>query len=122
MQVAYLVTVENLGERPVALQLGDRVPVSETEEIRVLNTKLTPVAKLDNQGLVKWDVKLAAKETKEFRLEYLLEYPVGLPVATSSPVTGEVGGVYKEQTVLPAISGKGEGLRKQIGDLEKALH
>ena len=121
MQVSYVVTAENLGDQPVALQLGDRVPVSETEEVRVLNTKLTPVARLDNQGLVKWDVKLAAKETKEFRLEYMLEYPVGLPVTGGAAGSG---GVVKEQAqqALPAFSGKGEGLRKQIEDLEKALH
>jgi hypothetical protein len=73
--------------------------------VRVLNVKLTPALKPDNKGLVKWDVKLAAKETKEFRIEYVLDYPTGL--AQQSAMAESV-------TPLPSI-------HKQIGDLEQVL-
>lgn len=118
MQVSYLVTVENLGDQPVALQLGDRVPVSETEEVRVLNTKLTPTVKPDNKGLVKWDVKLAAKESKEFRLEYTLDYPVSLP-ASATEYKARSSELQAASTVI--IGGNGGELRQQIQQLEEQL-
>jgi uncharacterized protein (TIGR02231 family) len=118
MQVSYVVTVENLADQPVSLQLGDRVPVSETDEVRVLNTKLTPAVKPDIKGLVKWDVKLAAKESKEFRLEYTLEYPAGLPVSA----TGSSSRLSDSQVAVPALGGgKGGELRQQIQQLEEQL-
>ncbi len=90
MQVSYLITVENLGEREVVVQLGDRVPVSESDDARVLNVKLTPGTKPDTQGLVKWEAKFAPKQTQEFRVEYLLDYPADLP-ARMKAAAGEAG-------------------------------
>ncbi len=110
LQVSYLVTVENLDDKPVALQLADRVPVSETEDVRVLNVKLVPAVKPDNKGLVKWDVKLAPKESKEFRIEYMLDYPTGWGQQRSEVTT--VGVPAK-----PAA----ESLRQQVDMLEKAF-
>lgn len=79
MAVAFVITVENLSEKPAAFQLADRVPVSENEEIRVQSVKIQPDAKPDSKGLLKWDVTLAPKEKREFRLDYTLEYPLDLP-------------------------------------------
>jgi len=78
MQVSFLVTVENLSEEAATVQLGDRVPVSQTADIRVLDVELTPAAKPDVKGLIKWEVALAPKQTREFRIEYLLEYRADL--------------------------------------------
>jgi uncharacterized protein (TIGR02231 family) len=122
LQVSYLVTVENLGDQPVALQLGDRVPVSETDEARVLNVKLVPALKPDNKGLVKWDVKLAAKEAKEFRIEYMLDYPTGFG---QTPVRVRAGAApsqtISDEQVSPSAVPPADELRRQIGGLEKAL-
>lgn len=78
MQVVFVLTVENLADRPVALQLTDRVPVSESGEIKVSGVKVQPDAKPDSKGILKWDVNLAAKENRTFRLEYTLDYPSDL--------------------------------------------
>jgi len=88
MQVNYLITVENLGDREANVQLGDRVPVSETDDVRVTNVKLTSNAKPDSKGLVKWDVKLAPKQSQEFRVEYLLDYPADYQEQTKSKSAG----------------------------------
>jgi uncharacterized protein (TIGR02231 family) len=106
MQVSYVVAVENLGDKEVALQLGDRVPVSETDEVRVQNVKLSPSVKPDNKGLVKWDAKVGPKQTQEFRLEYLLDYPTGFQPTASA----------KSGTSSPAME-----LHDQIQHLERAL-
>jgi len=88
MQISFVVTVENLSDKATALQLGDRVPVSQTADIRVLDVGLTPPTKPDAKGLIKWDVMLAPKETREFRIEYVLEYRAELLEERVAPAAG----------------------------------
>ena len=76
--VSWIVSAENLGNSAVNLQLADRVPVSENDDIKVSNVRVTPDGKPDAKGLLKWDVPLAAKQKKQFRVEYTLEYPTDL--------------------------------------------
>ena len=78
IQVSWLVSAENLGAGPVTLQMADRIPVSENDEIKVSNVRITPDGKPDSKGLLHWDVGLAAKQVKTFRLEYTIEYPTEL--------------------------------------------
>ncbi len=88
MQVSFLVAVENLTDATVAAQLLDRVPVSETDEIRVTAVKVLPEGKPDNKGLLRWDLNLPPKQTKECRLEYMLDYPTDLPNRREPPAAG----------------------------------
>lgn len=88
MQVSFLVAVENLTDASVAAQLLDRVPVSETDEIRVSAVKVLPEGKPDNKGLLRWDLNLAPKQSKEYRLEYMLDYPTDLPSRREPPAAG----------------------------------
>jgi uncharacterized protein (TIGR02231 family) len=113
MQASFLVTAENLSDRPLALELADRVPVSETEDIRVQSVRIAPSVKPDVKGLIKWDVSLGPGEAREFRIEYELEYPAGLQAMPQAmPAAGEA------QRDAPA---RGH-LEKQILDMEKQLH
>ena len=109
MQASFVISVENLADQPVACQLADRIPVSETEEIRVTGVRIQPEAKPDVKGLLKWDVTLAAKEKKEFRVEYTLEYPPDM-LQRAAAKEGERAG---------APSAPAEGLHEQIKALEK---
>lgn len=79
MQVSFLVEVENLSGKALGLQLADRVPVSESDEIRVSSVKIQPEGKPDGKGLLRWDLTLAAKQNRQFRIDYTLEYPSELP-------------------------------------------
>ena len=102
MQVSFVVTAENLADKPVALQLADRIPVSETEEVRVIGVRIQPEVVPDAKGVLRWEVSLAGREKKDFRVDYTLEYPKDLPQVTSeSPAAGKI--------------------IEQINDLEKAL-
>ena len=118
MQVAYLLTVENLGHEPAAVQLADRVPLSETDEVRVFDVKLTPTVKPDTNGLVKWEVKLAPKERREFHIEYALDYPTDL---TQRPEVEEAREEGEAGVPSEAIAPSNETLRRRIRVLEKAL-
>jgi uncharacterized protein (TIGR02231 family) len=114
IQASFIVTAENFSDKEVALQLSDRVPVSETDDVRVLNVKIMPTAKPDNKGLFKWDVTLGPKQTKEFRLEYTLDYPSD----------------YVERAQMKAAPQAGEGmpsapndsLGEKIQQLEMMMH
>ncbi len=97
--------------KPPALQLTDRVPVSETEEVRVSGVKIQPEGKPDAKWLLHWELNLAAKQAKEFRIEYALEYPTELPQRAADLPSGSATGT-------PARS-SASGLYEQIKSLEK---
>ncbi|MBL4684286.1 MAG: mucoidy inhibitor MuiA family protein [Nannocystaceae bacterium] len=75
MQVGFIVTVENLSSEPTTFRLADRIPVSENKEIRVDRVRISDGAKPNRQGLLHWDLTLAPKERREFRVSYQVEYP-----------------------------------------------
>lgn len=76
--VSFLVSAENLSDEPAELELGDRVPVSQTEEIEIDDVKIPDGAKRDRDGIIKWTASLAGKKTLQWRVEYKLEYPTDL--------------------------------------------
>jgi len=120
LQVAYLVSVENLSDQAVALQLADRVPVAETDEIRIRNVKVTPETRPDEKGLIRWELTLAAKQSREFRIEYTLEYPTDLPQRADSSKQQQAGQQAQQQLEMPAMPAT-KSLRDDIQILEKAL-
>ena len=75
--------------------------------------RLQPEVKPDVKGLLKWDVTLAAKEKKDFRVEYTLEYPPEMPQQRAAAQTLNNN---DDATAVPAAS-----LRYQIEKLEKTL-
>jgi uncharacterized protein (TIGR02231 family) len=75
MQLAFVVTVENLSSRPVTLTLADRVPVSEEREIVISGVKISPDAKPDSKGILRWSLTLQPRETRKFEIQYQIEYP-----------------------------------------------
>jgi uncharacterized protein (TIGR02231 family) len=75
MQLAFVVTVENLSSKPVSLTLADRVPVSEEKEIIISNVKISPEAKPDSRGILKWQITLQPKEKRQIDVQYQIEYP-----------------------------------------------
>ncbi len=115
LQVAYVVTTANLSDKPLTLALTDRVPVSETDDVRVLNVKVQPEAKPDEKGLLRWDVPLAAGEQKTFRLEYVLDYAAN-PSQSVAPASVDL-------SVAPAAAAPDTSrqIREQIEVLEKTL-
>jgi uncharacterized protein (TIGR02231 family) len=82
MQVAFIVTVENLGPQETAVTLADRIPVSENKDIKVENVKITDAARPDSKGIVHWALKLKPREKRLLRLAYEVEYPPELILET----------------------------------------
>lgn len=78
MQLSFVSKAKNLSDRPVTIVLAERVPVAENTEIRVSNVRIGPSEKPDGKGIVRWTVALAAREEREFRVSYQVDYPPSL--------------------------------------------
>src|SRR4029079_8022592 len=74
MQLTFVVTVENLSNRPMPLQLADRVPLSEDKDITISGVKITPDVKPDSKGILRWPLTVKPKEKQRFEMQYTIEY------------------------------------------------
>lgn len=115
LQVAFDVSVENLGTEPAQVLLRDRVPVSENKEVRVSSVDIEPTGKPDDKGLLAWNLTLGAGEKRAFRIAYVLEYP-NRPLAPPRP-TGEL----QRMRAMPSAAPPADMLFEQINALEQKL-
>jgi uncharacterized protein (TIGR02231 family) len=84
---SFLVSAENLSDHSVSVQLAERIPVSETEEIKISGVKISPEGKPDSKGLLRWDLDLGPKKIREYRVEYTIEYPNDIVQRAASETT-----------------------------------
>ena len=75
MELAFIVTVENLGNDAVAVDLSERIPVAQAEEIDVSDVETPHKVKPDAKGVVRWTETVAPHTKLTFRVSYTLEYP-----------------------------------------------
>jgi hypothetical protein len=75
MQLAFVVTVENLSSKVMPLELADRLPVSEDKDVVITGVKISPDVKPDSKGILRWPLTLQPKEKRKFEIQYQLEYP-----------------------------------------------
>lgn len=119
MQLAFVVTVENLSSAPTSLELADRVPVSEDKDVVISGVKIAPDVKPDSKGILRWRVALKPKEKRTFNIEYTIEYPPTLVLemrrkesAPPSPAPSPFA---------PAAPRRSFDVKKDIEDLERAF-
>jgi uncharacterized protein (TIGR02231 family) len=87
VQASYLVSVENLSGKPVTLELADRIPVSESTDVRVRSVRIEPNGITpDEAGLIRAPVKLEGKGKHTMRIEYAIEYPTNFGQRADAPV------------------------------------
>lgn len=115
LTVSFLVTAENLGAEAVQVSLRDRLPVSETSEVKVEDVKVLPEVKADRDGKLKWEVALAPRESKTFRVEYALEYPTDLLARMLAPPSPAAASPRN------SMDFEDDGLYRQIESLEKSF-
>jgi uncharacterized protein (TIGR02231 family) len=75
MQLAFVVTVENLSNQAMPLELADRIPVSEDRDIVISGIKVSPDAKPDSKGVLRFPLTLQPKEKRKIEIQYQIEYP-----------------------------------------------
>jgi len=115
MKVAFDIVVQNLSKQSVALELTDRIPVSDNDAIEVERVDIEPTAKPDNKGLVKWPVSLAPNAKKTYRIEYTIEYPSDVRLRqTRQTIDMDIG----EPIAAPSAAAMPEDISVQIENLE----
>ncbi len=75
---SYKISVKNLHERPIDVEVEDQVPASKNDEILVVFTgNLQPTRKDidDRRGVVGWDMQLAPGEERAFSFGYRVTWP-----------------------------------------------
>lgn len=75
--------VENLTDEAWPIHLLDKVPYSETEDIKITYTADPGVTTEDvdgQRGILAWDFDLGPKETKEVKLDSVISWPQGKEV------------------------------------------
>ena len=75
LQASWIIEVENLSETGKNIRLADRIPLSQTDEVKVRSVKVSPKASPDEKGLFSWDLALSPREKRILTVEYIVQYP-----------------------------------------------
>ena len=82
-ELAYGITVENLKQSPVTLNIIDSVPVSRTDRIQVKDLAVSPKPTEDNfsghQGVLRWELALAPGQRRTIDIRFSVVYPKDQP-------------------------------------------
>ncbi len=78
LQAEFALKVQNLSRNPVTVELGDRIPVSQSKDVRVYGVKIVPKQEPDDKGAVRWSFDIPAEESRSATIAYTLEYPPAL--------------------------------------------
>lgn len=72
----FRITLENLRNRPVEIEVQDQVPVSQNTRIEVKEVKIVPApSSRDEKGILTWKLKLNPAQKQEITFEFTVEYP-----------------------------------------------
>lgn len=75
LKVSFLITAENLSNKPITLDLTDRVPVAQLEDIEIEDLVVPKGARRDANGLTRWQAVIPPGHKGSWRIGYTLEYP-----------------------------------------------
>lgn len=120
MQLSFVSKAKNLSDRPVTVVVAERVPVSENDDIRVSNVRITPAGKPDVKGIVRWTLTLAPLEERELRVSYQVEYPPSLVIDVRRKRAIEPSSPSAPPSPSPARSPSPD-FEERIMDLEQQL-
>jgi hypothetical protein len=119
MQLSFVVTVENLSNKAMPLQLADRVPISEDKDITISGVKITPDVKPDSKGILRWPLTVNPKEKQRFEIQYTIEYPPTLVVEMKRNQRAAPPASQSPSSPSPAAPPKAYDLKTDIEILEK---
>jgi uncharacterized protein (TIGR02231 family) len=121
MQLAFVVTVENLSNQPMPLNLADRVPVSEDKDIVISGVKVSPDVKPDSKGILKWPLLLQPKEKRRLEIQYTIEYPPTLVLEMRRNQDTETAPAVAQPSPASPMPRRAYDLKRDIRELEQAF-
>ena len=75
LQAAWIIEVENLSGQIKNVRVADRIPLSQTDDVKVRSVKISPKITPDEKGLFSWDLQMAPREKRSLSVEYIVQYP-----------------------------------------------
>ena len=118
MQLSFVVTVENLSNKPMPLSLADRVPISEDKDITISGVKISPDVKPDSKGILRWPLTVKPKEKQRFEIQYTIEYPPTLVVEMKRNERAPAAGQAPSPSPAAPAAPRAYDLKKDIEHLE----
>ena len=83
-ELAFKITVENLKDKKIDIEVLDSIPVSRTDKVEVKDVKITPRPAekdlLDKEGVNLWKLSINPKEKKEIEISFTVIYPKDTPL------------------------------------------
>lgn len=77
----YVIDIFNGKDKEIAITATDNIPVSRNEKIKVeLESPKKDEAKVSDDGIITWDLKLAKGEKKSLKVKFKVEYPKDLRI------------------------------------------
>ncbi len=73
--IGYRLTLTNLSERRVSLQVQEPLPVSQSEQVKIRLTRSDPSIQAGELGILVWTITLAPQEKRILTYQFALEYP-----------------------------------------------
>lgn len=81
IKLAYKITVQNLRQNQVNIEILDQLPISQNTKIEIKDQKITPApSKKDENGILTWILSLEPQEKREIIIEFTIEYPKGTTI------------------------------------------
>lgn len=75
----YEIIINNKGNTEVDMRVVDQFPTADNKEIKITGTEPTSSsAKIEENGIIEWNVKVPAFGEKRIPLKYTIEYPDGI--------------------------------------------
>jgi hypothetical protein len=106
------------------------VPVSEDNEIVISGVKISPEAKPDSKGILRWPLALKPKDKQRFEIQYEIEYPPTLVLemkreragrAAATPAPAPAPAAAAPAIPKPAPPRGPNDLKRDIQELEEML-
>ena len=115
LEAVWNIKIENLADVSKNIRLADRIPLSQTDEVKVRSVKTSPKATPDEKGLFSWDLALGPKESRELSVEYVVSYPREFTTRQTSIKSGSSFDLQMEASP----SAPANSLRGQLQSLER---
>ncbi len=85
------ISISNLEENDISLEMIDQVPVSRDQAINVELISSDGASYDSTDGTLRWHVDMKSRETREIRAQYRVLWPKDREIETIFPVTGLAG-------------------------------
>lgn len=71
----YEISIRNTKDAPISIRVQDQFPISNNEDIEVLDKQYNNAEYLPDEGYLTWDLDIAAGETEKLNMGYTVRYP-----------------------------------------------